>query len=309
MTKEPPPLDPVVLTRHTADPGLVEAIAAAAGVTTARGLDLPIYESELTSVIRVDAGHRDIKSLTGLEKAESLRWLCLAGNQLQGDDLMLDVVRHLNLDYLSLALNNIALLKPELLQARYGLDLDQQMLPVRSIPAVGNSPCISQDGRVVAFQSTMADFVPGYANEKQDIIWYDQREGEVKHASMSIDNWNDLSMSADGPYQGQYHVYLCDLETGEIYLVSMARDGKDSPTCPPTTADPSYIDRSCTVSEEGRFVVFDSSARDLVSTATAGTKMYLRDMHNPASEPVLVAPQFKDDSSSCTDPAISGDGR
>ncbi|MBT2384620.1 PD40 domain-containing protein [Streptomyces sp. ISL-11] len=95
------------------------------------------------------------------------------------------------------------------------------------------------------------------------------------------------------------NLYARDLAAGTTELISVATDG--------TQADgPSY---SASVSGDGRYVVFDSEATNLVPGRPTGTTLdvYVRDRRTGRTEALL--PPAATQGSSTSSPSISADGR
>src|SRR5688500_13943676 len=137
-----------------------------------------------------------------------------------------------------------------------------------------SAPDISDDGRFVAFDSDAANLVRGDRNNITDVFRHDRETGETILVSVSSDGQQGDSsshapaISADGnlivfhansPLVPEDNnettdVYIRDVEAGTTALVSVASDetiGNSS----------SFIQE---ISADGRFVVFVSSATNLV---------------------------------------------
>jgi Tol biopolymer transport system component len=136
----------------------------------------------------------------------------------------------------------------------------------------GEGP-ISADGRFVAFVSGATNLVPSGTN-------------------------------------GAMHIFVRDLQTGAIELVSVATGG----------AQAGADSDSPSISADGRFVAFNSFASNLVSGDTNGVAdVFVRDRLNGTTERVSVGPGGVEGNGACdyttnlpgyTDPTgISGDGR
>jgi Tol biopolymer transport system component len=148
----------------------------------------------------------------------------------------------------------------------------------------------SADGRFIAFESSASNLVDGDTNSKPDIFIHDRLSGETIRASVSStgeqanSDCEQPSISADGRYvvfdtqstnlvpedstAGYPDVYLHDLWTGQTELVSWAFTGGPG--------DGSSYRSS--ISGDGRYVAFESSAHLLVEDTNATIDIYLRDM-------------------------------
>ncbi|HWP30918.1 MAG TPA: hypothetical protein VNK96_04215 [Fimbriimonadales bacterium] len=142
-------------------------------------------------------------------------------------------------------------------------------------------PCISADGRYVAFESTAKNLVSGDTNNAADVFVHDILTGETKRVSVSslgtqgnFDS-NDPFISADGKFiafisrsstlvagdtNSKIDVFVHEIDTGRTTRVSVSSSGAEgNGDC----ANPS-------LNEDGRFVGFDSLANNFVSNDTNG---------------------------------------
>ena len=154
------------------------------------------------------------------------------------------------------------------------------------------NPCISADGRFVAFSSAASNLVANDTNGATDVFVIDRLTGTLTRASVdsrgigSKSGWSSYSpaLSADGRIvtflssasdlvpgdTNSWHsdVFVHDMKTGVTTRVNVASDG--------VQADGSSFDYS--LSPDGRFVAFGSEASNLVPGLTRfGTRVYLHD--------------------------------
>lgn len=155
-------------------------------------------------------------------------------------------------------------------------------------PTIGAGPglslpkAISSDGRYVLFESTATNLIPGYvaASSDQQVFRFDRTTGLSRlvsrahgtTATSSNGASQAFALSADGRWaligsrasdllavpdlSGHFDVFLADLETGTVLLVSHEASSLD------TGANGSSFPRF--LSSDGRFVVFESLARNLI---------------------------------------------
>ncbi|MGW0222803.1 S8 family serine peptidase [Streptomyces tendae] len=144
------------------------------------------------------------------------------------------------------------------------------------------SPTLSADGRYVGFNSAATGLVPGDTNRLTDAFVHDRASGVTERVSVASDGTagNGLSsapsLSADGRYavfnsdadnlvtgdtNGATDVFLRDRQAGTTVRVSRAADG--------TPADGGSREQS--ISADGRYVAFQSTAGNLVPGDTDGT--------------------------------------
>ncbi len=145
---------------------------------------------------------------------------------------------------------------------------------------VWDPPSLSATGRYVAFRSN-SELVPGDTNDTDDVFVHDLQTGQTGRVSVASDgtqgngpsDWP--AISADGRYvafysfadnlapgdtNGTYDIFIHDRHLGQTERVSIASDGTQA-------NDPSY---HSALSADGRYVVFDSMANNLVPGDTNG---------------------------------------
>jgi len=190
-------------------------------------------------------------------------------------------------------------------------------------PASGGAshPSISANGRYVAFRSNTDNLVPGDSNDTVDIFVYNREIGLTERVSVDSggtqanDDSAYPSISADGRYVafetnatnltddsdgGDLDVFVYDRHTDVIECVSLdstGAQGNDNSLSPSISAD-------------GRYVVFESYASNLVADDTNGEgDIFVHDRQTGLTERMSVdsiGTQGNDDSQH---PSISADGR
>ena len=139
-----------------------------------------------------------------------------------------------------------------------------------------NGLCLSADGQYIAFLSTSSNLVGGDTNGVSDIFVHNQQTGQTIRVSIASngtegnDNSAEPALSSDGRYvafqsnasnltdgdtNGMTDIFVYDQFTGQTSLVSIAPDGT-------LGNGPSYAPG---ISSDGRYVVFDSDASNLVN--------------------------------------------
>ncbi|MCS7470454.1 S8 family serine peptidase [Stieleria sp. ICT_E10.1] len=178
------------------------------------------------------------------------------------------------------------------------------------------SPSISGDGRYVAFASFASNLLPGDSNDESDVYLRDRVDGTLRRISVSDDGlasggW-DPRVSADGRFvvfssdqplmagNALTSLYVYDIENRQLARIRPAIGGTDG--------NGDTLNGS--LSADGRFVVFQSGATDLVFNDTNGKDdIFVYDRVNQTTERISVSDsggQTNDDSS---EPTISNDGR
>ena len=184
------------------------------------------------------------------------------------------------------------------------------------------TPSISGDGRFVAFASAATNLVPDDKNGKLDVFVCDRSTGIVSRASIGASgegNGDSIlpAISADGTVvafkslannitpndtNGVVDVFARDLVAGRTERISVDLNGAnaDDFSFPPS------------ISADGRFVAFGSSATNLVAGDTNLTSdVFVRDRKNGVTVLVDVNSNGQQANGGTPDipPAISGDGQ
>ncbi len=175
-------------------------------------------------------------------------------------------------------------------------------------------PSISADGRYVAFVSCATNLVSGDVNGRSDVFLRDTLLNTttlVSKDTSGMQGYTDArytSISADGRYVAFYDafpslgagIFVRDTMANTLTLVSAALDGGES-------NGPSY---SPFISADGRYVVFYSSASNLVSGDTNGYyDVFLRDIAANTTTRVSVASDGAEGNWASFGQSISADGR
>jgi Tol biopolymer transport system component len=190
-------------------------------------------------------------------------------------------------------------------------------------PANGGNryPTISHDGRFVAWESNASNLVPGDTNGQRDIFVRDlllglttrvstasggaQADAGSTDANLSPDGrWiafeSDATNLVAGDTNGVTDVFLHDRTTGSTVRVST--NGSGSQAIQPSN-DP-YV------SDQGRYVAFDSRDATLVSGDTNGLiDIFVKDMLTGALERCSLDSSGVEADWDCYDPVLSPDGQ
>lgn len=184
-----------------------------------------------------------------------------------------------------------------------------------------SEPSASADGRWVAYISTSANLVPGDTNMSQDVFVTDRTTGTTSLVSVASDGGPadrpsvHPVISGDGRWvafaspatnivaadeNSDIDVFVADLTSGTVELVSEAADGgssdggSDSPS----------------ISADGRWIAFASSATDLVAGGTSGRgEVFVRDRLTGTTTLVPTPDQGLCQGELADAPSISADGR
>ncbi len=185
-----------------------------------------------------------------------------------------------------------------------------------------DQPVTSEDGRYTVFASDSTNLVSGDANNARDIFVYDQQTTTLRRLNLSEQGaaGNGTSqfpyISSDatrvafsseatnlvlGDTNGFSDIFVVTTFTGAISRVNLANTG--------TQANGSSFRPA--LSSTGRYVVFESSATNLVSPATASgiTHIYLRDTQTGTTSLVSVDSAGTAGDGNSTQARVSADGR
>ncbi len=154
------------------------------------------------------------------------------------------------------------------------------------------SPSISADGRYVAFVSEATNLVSGDTNNAPDIFVHDRQTGETSRVSVASDgsqgnagsyrpsvsgNGNYVTFDSEatnlvpGDTNNGSDIFVHDRQTGETSRVSVASDGSQEEDG--WAYDPS-------ISADGRYVAFESTAGNLVPQDDNVCIDYMGDPYN-----------------------------
>jgi len=201
-----------------------------------------------------------------------------------------------------------------------------EQVSVASNGAGGNNESelgsVSADGRYVTFYSTSTNLVSGDTNGAYDVFVRDRRAGQTTRISVDSNgvqgNAGSLvpSMSEDarivafassstnlvpGDLNGLQDVFVHDRQTGQTMLVSVDSNGAQA-----NGGESTYP----SISADGRYVAFESSAHNLVSGDTNGyLDVFVHDRQSGVTERVSVATGGAQGNNGSVRPWISADGR
>ena len=180
----------------------------------------------------------------------------------------------------------------------------------------------SQNGRYVAYSSSMSNLVDGDTNSQSDIFVHDQETGTTELVSFSFDDdqANDASylpnISDDGRYitftsdasnlvEGDTNqfkdIFVHDRETGTTQRINVHSDGTEANSS--NTGNPS-------VSADGRYAVFSSHTNNLVDNDTNNDyDIFVHDREAGTTERISAHPDGTQGNRNSYNPSISDDGR
>jgi len=185
---------------------------------------------------------------------------------------------------------------------------------------------ISADGRFVTYSSVASNLVPDDTNNTSDVFVFDRQTGATTRVSVASDGTEGNggsaapAISADGRFvayhssatnlvpgdtdDGLTDLFVFDRQANATELVSVASDG--------TEPNGSIFGGSGAVeiSADGRFVVYSSSATNVVPGDTNDVlDIFVFDRQTNTTERVSVASDGTEGNGSSIGPGISADGR
>jgi Tol biopolymer transport system component len=190
-------------------------------------------------------------------------------------------------------------------------------------PANGGSwlPAISGDGRFVAFHSRAGNLVIGDTNRREDVFVHDRCTRQISRVSVATGgaqgnsySWGP-SISEDGRFiaftsrasnlvavdtNSREDVFVHDRQTGITTRVSVAIGGEQGNGGSDTPS----------ISADGRYVAFVSSAENLVTSDTNRQRdVFVHDRQTGETTRVSLATSGTEADRESDHPAISADGR
>lgn len=210
-------------------------------------------------------------------------------------------------------------------------DMQTQTTTLASLSSMGvqandysEAPSISGDGRFVAFVSSATNLVANDTNNKDDVFVHDMQTGATTRVSVSsIGNEGDgtarwVSISADGRYvafeSDATNLVSGDTNnTGDVYIYDMQTGTTSRESVSSTGIQANGGSGEPSLSHDGRYIVFSSSATNLVSGAGNGwEQVYVRDRQAGTTAQISVASDGTQADGAHSDVrsnrSISGDG-
>lgn len=181
------------------------------------------------------------------------------------------------------------------------------------------SPSLSEDGRWLAFGSTMSTLVPGDTNEVSDVFVKDLTSGLVTRVSVGpggaqCDGGSRAAaMSGDGrwvAYLSTASTPVCGGAGGTLGLVVTDRTTGATTRVVDFSASPHAEVRDLVVSRDGRWIAFASDAATLVpGDVNYVADVFVTDRTTGVTTLVSAGPGGAPADGISADPAISADGR
>ena len=188
-------------------------------------------------------------------------------------------------------------------------------------------PSISSDGRYVTFYSKATNLIPNDTNGSWDVFVHDRQSGKTKLVSANSsggqgNGWSSYpSISGKGRYvafissatnlvtgdtNGKVDVFVHDRQTDKTERVSVNSNGGEA------NSDCGDLNswRCVSISDDGRFIVFESKASNLVSGDTNNREdVFLHDRTTKKTVRLSVNDNGIQGNNHSDRPSIAPDGR
>ncbi len=190
--------------------------------------------------------------------------------------------------------------------------------------SINNIAPLSADGRYVAFVSLASNLVSGDTNGVDDVFVHDRQTGQTTRVSISSDGTqgnaasHHPSISGDGRYvmfvstasnlvlddtNGFVDVFVHNRQTMQTTRVSVASDGTQS-------NGGLVYSFEASISADGRYVAFSSSATNLVPDDTNGLiDVFVHDRQTSQTTRISGGYDSTQANGASVDPYLSADGR
>ena len=182
-------------------------------------------------------------------------------------------------------------------------------------------PSISGNGRYITFASGSTNLIPNDNNNSTDIFVYDQQNDEMSRVSVNSSGVaanlysSYPKISGDGRYvifksaadnlvtgdtNGVDDIFLHDRQTHQTIRVTVSSSGEQA----------NYYSQNPSISYDGRFVVFESLASNLVNGDTNNkTDVFIHNINTGETTRVSVSPEGIQGDAGSSTPSISENGR
>ncbi|MFI7601327.1 TolB family protein [Actinoplanes sp. NPDC049681] len=185
-------------------------------------------------------------------------------------------------------------------------------------------PSISADGRYVAFASSASNLAPEDKNDANDVFVRDLQAGTTTRvsvtASAAAGGWHADSelpaISGNGrfiAFETEARLVTTDTDgLRDVYVFDRVTGTPERMTVTPTgePANQHTFWAGTGISDDGRFVTFESEASNLVAGDVNGQKdVFVRDRQQDVTKLVSITPAGVQGNGRSEDPSISADGR
>jgi len=184
----------------------------------------------------------------------------------------------------------------------------------------GASPMISADGKYAVFQSYASNLVSDDNNEKDDIFLCNLQSHAIERVSISSngDQADRMSYSAAVDGNGSHVVFQSQAtnlvtndhnDASDVFLRDIQKRTTVRISVSSDNSEANYASGSPSINEDGRYVVFSSSANNLVANDTNDkTDIFLRDIESNTTKRLSISSASEQANDSSYYPHISSYG-
>jgi hypothetical protein len=172
-----------------------------------------------------------------------------------------------------------------------------------------SKPVVSGNGRFVAFNSCATNLTTGSGQPANSVYVRDLQTDQTRLVSTNAGgaavNGNATAISADGRFivyqsrdqnitnvpdtQNFLDIFVRDMQSNVTQLVTVNSSGNGGGNADSGNTD--NIQRTVNITSDGRYLIFPSSATNLVSaTSSGGINVFVRDLQNQTTVPVSSNP-------------------
>jgi hypothetical protein len=192
---------------------------------------------------------------------------------------------------------------------------------IEQINAHPNYPAISEDNNLVVFESEASNLVDGDTNGQVDVFVLNRSSGVFERVSVDSSGAQtdsssyDPDISADGRYvvfeSGATNLVAGDTNGfNDIFVRDLQTDTTERVSVSTASLQTNGDSEDAQISSNGRYVVFSSTATNLVGGDTNLERdIFVRDLQLGITERVNLSSSEVEADSSSSNPDISGDGR
>ncbi len=189
-------------------------------------------------------------------------------------------------------------------------------------------PVLSADGRYVVFESLATNLVESDTNNATDIFLHDRVDSSTRRISLTgaggeADGPSTLAtISTDngfvafrsfatnlvaGDTNNSWDIFVVSLSTGGLEIASRASDGSQAT---PLLSNPEVIPARPGLSSNGRYLIFQSDAANLVAGDTNGKNdIFLRDRQTSTTERLSLSSVGLEGDAHASAAVLTSDGR
>ena len=180
---------------------------------------------------------------------------------------------------------------------------------------------LSDDGRYILFESNATNLISGDSNGHTDIFVYDRQDKTVELINLAVNGTQANGYSGSGFISGNgryitYTSYASNLVSNDtnsqpdIFVYDRQAKTTELISVAPNGSQANNMSSFSLISEDGRYVAFESMADNLVSGDTNGLNdIFVRDRQAKTTKRINLAPNGTQANGTTTLDSISENGR